>query len=83
LERRTPEWCEGYLSGLVIGTDVREGAPEPGATVTVIGAEGLVRLYADALRAAGCVPRIVDGGAAFVRGVWRIAQSMNWEAARP
>ena len=81
LDGRGPDWCEGYLSGLVIGTDVREGAPAPGATVTVVGAEGLARLYADALRAAGCVPRIAGGGAAFVRGAWRIAQEMQWERA--
>lgn len=82
LDGRGPQWCEGYLSGLVIGSDVREGAPDPGTAVTVIGAEGLARLYADALRAAGCLPRVVDGGAAFVRGTWRVAQAMEWGRAR-
>jgi 2-dehydro-3-deoxygalactonokinase len=79
LEGRGLAWCEGYLSGLVIGTDVREGGVEPGAAVTVIGADGLARLYADGLRAAGAIPRIVDGAEAFVHGAWRIAQKLDWE----
>lgn len=77
LEGRGPYWCDGYLSGLVIGTDVREGAPEPGSSVTVVGAPGLARLYADALRSVGAIPRIVDGADAFVRGAWRIASYLN------
>lgn len=80
LEGRGPAWCEGYLSGLVIGTDVREGAPEPGAQVTVVGADALARHYADALRAAGAIPRLADGAQAFVRGAWRIAQSIERKA---
>lgn len=79
LDGRGPTWCEGYLSGLVIGTDVREGAPEPGATVTIVGADVLSRLYADALRSAGAIPRIVDGAEAFVRGAWQIAALLSWE----
>jgi 2-dehydro-3-deoxygalactonokinase len=78
LEGRGPEWCEGFLSGLVIGTDVREGAPEPGSTVIVVGADGLSRLYADALRAAGAIPRVVAGSDAFVRGAWRISTHLDW-----
>jgi 2-dehydro-3-deoxygalactonokinase len=78
LDARGPLWCDAYLSGLVIGTDVREGAPEPGATVTVVGADGLARLYADALRAAGAIPRIVDGAEAFTWGALRIASHLDW-----
>lgn len=80
LDGRPPAWCEGYLSGLVIGTDVREAALEPGSAVTVVGADLLARLYADALRAAGCLPQIVDGAQAFVRGAWRIASALDWKA---
>lgn len=80
LERKSPSWCEGYLSGLVIGTDVREGAPEPGTAVHIIGADALSRLYADALRSAGCIPQVVDGAAAFVRGATMIAKQIDWEA---
>lgn len=80
LERRSPQWCEGFLSGLVIGTDVRDGAPEPGSIITVIGAEGLARLYADAIRSAGAIPRIVDGADAFVSGAWRIASLLKQES---
>lgn len=79
LEGRGPEWCEGYLSGLVVGTDVREGALDPGATVTIVGAGALARLYADAVRSMGALARIVDGAEAFVRGAWRIARLMQWE----
>jgi 2-dehydro-3-deoxygalactonokinase len=79
LDGREPDWCEAYLSGLVIGTDVREGAPEPGAPVTIIGAGSLARLYADAVRFAGAIPQIIDGAQAFTRGAWRIAALMRWE----
>jgi 2-dehydro-3-deoxygalactonokinase len=79
LESYSPDWCEGYLSGLVIGTDVREGAPAPGATVTVVGADSLSKLYADALRAAGAIPRIFDGAEAFTRGALRIAAHLDWK----
>jgi 2-dehydro-3-deoxygalactonokinase len=79
LEGRGPQWCEGYLSGLVIGTDVREGAPQPGSTVTIAGADALARLYGDAVRAAGCIPRLVDGGEAFIRGAQRIAAAIDWK----
>lgn len=78
LEGRQPAWCEGYLSGLVIGTDIREGAPEPGTIVHIIAADALAPLYADGLRAVGCIPKVIDGVAAFTRGAGLIAAQIDW-----
>jgi 2-dehydro-3-deoxygalactonokinase len=82
LDGRDARWCEDFLSGLVIGSDVREAGLAPGTAVTILGADALARLYALALRAGGHVPIPGDGAQAFARGAARIARHIVWEEAR-
>jgi len=66
--------CAGYLSGLLIGTEVCEGLELFGRQprAVVIGADSLVVWYAQALEASGVsVERSTEEVAA--RGLWRIA----------
>lgn len=66
--------CAGFLSGLLIGTEVREGLVLFGRQprVTVVGADGLVDWYARALKASGVsVERSSENATA--SGLWRIA----------
>lgn len=66
--------CAGYLSGLLIGTEVREGLELFGrpSRVAAIGADSLVAWYGKALEASGVsVERSSEDVAA--SGLWRIA----------
>jgi 2-dehydro-3-deoxygalactonokinase len=65
-----------YLSGLLIGTEVRS-ALTPGATVHLIGAEQLSARYARAITACGGTVRLEDEDAA-ARGLAAIARSLDW-----
>jgi 2-dehydro-3-deoxygalactonokinase len=70
----SPRDCTGYLSGLLIGAEVREGLTLFGAQerLVVVGSDRLVRWYARALERSGArVDRIGDDAAA--AGLWRIA----------
>ena len=72
------EALAAYLSGLLIGAEVRAGlaeAQDPRHTpILVIAAEGLAELYRQALTLAGAAPsRVIDGGEASARGLWRLA----------
>lgn len=62
-------------SGLLIGTDVREGlalgAPDP---VHLIGRPDLNRLYAAAIARAGQKTTAIDGNAAFLAGIRQLAE---------
>jgi 2-dehydro-3-deoxygalactonokinase len=54
LSGRQPDWCAGYLSGLLIGTEVGSNRHLVGdATVPLIGAPALCALYAQVLEMAG------------------------------
>ncbi|WP_416194315.1 2-dehydro-3-deoxygalactonokinase [Sphingomonas mollis] len=64
------------VSGLLIGSDVRERSLAPGATVHILAEPGLAALYAAAVRHAGGTPVAVDSHAAFLAGItaiWRLA----------
>jgi 2-dehydro-3-deoxygalactonokinase len=64
-----------YISGLLIGSDVRIGqADQPGQTVYVMGRPELTRLYAAALREAGRDPIELDGEQSFLAGVAELAK---------
>jgi 2-dehydro-3-deoxygalactonokinase len=76
------EDAPGFMSGLLIGSDVagaaRVFAAEIGAApVCLIGAPELVRAYSTALRAFGVTARIVDGGAASLAGLCHIHHLSN------
>lgn len=67
-----------YASGLLIGADVRAGLAASSATeVHVIGRPDLAGLYASAIEASGRRAVTVDGGAAVVAGLRRIAETIQ------
>jgi 2-dehydro-3-deoxygalactonokinase len=66
-----------YLSGLLIGHEVRAALPEGGATVHLIGAAPLCALYARAIAARGATAVIHDEDAA-ARGLARIGRDAPW-----
>ena len=72
----TEEAGPSYLSGLLIGTEVRN-AVTSGATVHLIGAEHLSARYARAITACGGTVRMEDEDAA-ARGLAAIARSLDW-----
>ena len=68
----------GYLSGLLIGSELREALPRfaPAGPVTVVGSHDLVPLYRAALEAAGAGVEAVDGEAAVVAGLLQAARKL-------
>ncbi len=76
IDGRSQEWALSYLSGLIIGADVRGAIPlfnSPGAAV-LIGEGALNERYAQALRREGIAATCLDGGQcalAGLRGLWR------------
>lgn len=64
-----------YLSGLLIGADLRAGlAMTEYRTVEIIGRSDLAALYSHALARAGRKARIVEGGMAAVAGLKHLAE---------
>jgi 2-dehydro-3-deoxygalactonokinase len=67
-----------FLSGFLVGADVRTGIAETGSrTLHVMGSPQLTALYAAALREAGRDTVEIDGEEAFIAGAVRIAESMT------
>jgi 2-dehydro-3-deoxygalactonokinase len=70
LTHRPPDWCAGFLSGLLIGSEI--GAQRDwidGSEIAVVGDAGLADLYARGLTTVGAKARIVDGVAATLAGL--------------
>lgn len=68
-----------FVSGLLIGSDVRAALAEDGASagaVVLIGRPDLCALYAAALAARGVSTRQVDGATAFLAGIRLIAEKL-------
>ncbi len=65
-----------YLSGLLIGTEVRAAMPS-GSVVHLVGAGALCALYRDAIALCGGEARIEDEDAA-ARGLARIGETAAW-----
>ena len=62
LSARSPDWCAGFLSGLLIGSEIGAQRDWIGAgEVAIVGDAGLAGLYAKGLAAIGGKARIVDG----------------------
>lgn len=74
--RLAPDESASYLSGLLIGHEVR-AALKPGETVHLIGAPTLTALYAQAIAAAGGIALIASEDAA-AHGLARIGASTSW-----
>ncbi len=71
------ETAASYLSGLLIGHEVRAALPSAGAEVHLIGAAGLSELYARAIAAAGS-HATVHGEDAAERGLARLGREVGW-----
>ena len=70
LSARTPDWCAGYLSGLLIGAEIGAQREWIGAgDLAVVGSAGLVELYGEAMARVGKQALIVDGHAASLAGL--------------
>jgi 2-dehydro-3-deoxygalactonokinase len=75
LDGRSPEWALSYLSGLLIGADVRGALPlfASRAEAVLIGDAGLSRRYARALGSVGLATSSLDGercALAGLRSLW-------------
>jgi 2-dehydro-3-deoxygalactonokinase len=78
-DRLTESEAPAYLSGILIGHEVRAAlAQAGGAVVQVIGAPDLTALYAKAITACGGYAERHDGEAA-ARGMALIAEHTRWE----
>ena len=74
-ERSTPDELASYLSGLVIGEELRAQGALAGLRVHVIGNDALTQRYRRALGRAGA-EGIAVGAQATWRGLWNIARSL-------
>jgi len=69
LDLRAREESASYVSGLLIGSDVREQTLRTGEPVYLLADPVLSPLYAEAIRAYGGEPVAIDSQAGFVAGV--------------
>ena len=77
LGRRDAQDVASRVSGLLIGSDVREQAIAAGERVYILADPGLGSLYAAAVELAGGEPVLVDGHRAFVAGIRAIWSIIN------
>jgi 2-dehydro-3-deoxygalactonokinase len=75
-EQLSEDVSASYLSGLLIGHEVRAAIPS-GSTVHLVGAAPLCALYAQAIEACGGSATIEDEDAA-ARGLAAIARRLTW-----
>ncbi len=75
LDGRSAAWSEAFLSGLLIGDEVRTALALTGAPsgVTLIGDPGLCERYTVALTQAGVAARTLDGDACALAGLQHLA----------
>lgn len=67
---RQPAWCAGYLSGLLIGTEIAANRHQIGnEPVPLIGSPTLCALYGQVLEMAGAAGRPVDATAVVLAGL--------------
>jgi 2-dehydro-3-deoxygalactonokinase len=70
LSGRQPDWCAGYLSGLLIGSEIGANRQWIGtAEVPLIGSAALCALYGQALTRIGVRSRLVDATEAVLAGL--------------
>lgn len=70
LSGRTPDWCAGFLSGLLIGAEIgaqRDWIGE--GEIAIVGDAGLADLYAKGCAMMGGKVRVVDGTEATLAGL--------------
>ncbi len=68
---KSPTWARGFLSGLVIGSEIADMRDADGLLdrIILIGAGGLTARYASALARFGVASREMDGDACVLRGL--------------
>lgn len=72
---REAEEAASFVSGLLIGADIRTGlADHGGGALVVMGRPELTALYEAALEVAGTDCSIVDGEAALLAGIQTIVE---------
>jgi 2-dehydro-3-deoxygalactonokinase len=70
LSGRTPDWCAGFLSGLLIGSEIGAFREWIGETeIAIVGDAALAELYARGFTIVGGQTRIVDGVEATLAGL--------------
>jgi 2-dehydro-3-deoxygalactonokinase len=70
LSSRGPDWCSGYLSGLLVGAEIAGHRDWLGSgPVPLIGSERLGRLYASALSRIGVAAEVIDATDATLAGL--------------
>jgi 2-dehydro-3-deoxygalactonokinase len=70
LSGKTPDWCAGYLSGLLVGTEVAGHRDWLGAApIPLIGSSRLTRLYGAALKRLGIESLAIDASDATLAGL--------------
>lgn len=75
---RSGAWAQGYLSGLLVGSEVAEAVRGAGArAVTVIGAASLAERYGAALAAASVTSQALSGEACVLAGLRLFAASRS------
>jgi 2-dehydro-3-deoxygalactonokinase len=78
LSDRKPDWCAGYLSGLLIGTEIAAQRHDIGNdAVPLIGSTGLCALYAQVLEMAGFSGRPVDATSVVLAGLTAARNAIN------
>ncbi|MBX3653716.1 MAG: 2-dehydro-3-deoxygalactonokinase [Ramlibacter sp.] len=74
-DRMSATALSSYLSGLVIGEELRTRS-DPGAAVLVVGAPALTQRYARALARCGMSARCIDSRATW-QGLWAVARQLG------
>ena len=70
LSGQAPDWCAGYLSGLLIGTEIAANRNEISTDpVPLIGSDKLCALYMRVLHMAGASGRLVDSTEVVLAGL--------------
>lgn len=78
LDGRSAAWCSGYLSGLLIGTEIGSHLDWiVNGRIPIVGGRNLSRLYADAFSHVGVKAEIIDAEAATLRGLQSALQQIK------
>ena len=73
--RKAPMALASYLSGLVIGEELRAQSPAQGSSVIVVGSDTLCQRYTQALAQCGVTTHVM-GAEATWHGLWALAQTL-------
>lgn len=78
LSEKTPDWCAGYLSGLLVGAEVASHKQWISDTpVPLIGSARLCRLYTTALTHVGAKTETIDATSATLAGLTEARKQMQ------